>query len=55
MSHAALTFILERGWSVTCRVLVASLPLYQSVEPASQLGYEVNVYARVPDAGAKCT
>ena len=51
MSHAALTLILERGRSVTRRVLVASSPLYQPVEPASQLGYEVNVYARVPDAG----
>jgi hypothetical protein len=30
---------------------VASSPLYQPVEPASQLGYEVHVYARVPDTG----
>ncbi|KAI9511964.1 hypothetical protein F5148DRAFT_1310620 [Russula earlei] len=51
MSHAALALILERGRSVTRRVLVASSPLYQSVEPASQLGYEVHVYARVPDNG----
>jgi hypothetical protein len=51
MSHAALTLILERGRSVTRRVLVASSPLYQPVEPASQLGYEVHVYARVPDGG----
>jgi hypothetical protein len=51
MSHAALALILERGRSVTRRVLVASSPLYQPVEPASQLGYEVQVYARVPDAG----
>ena len=29
-------------------VLVASLPLYQPVEPATQLGYEVHVYAHVP-------
>ncbi|KAH9965278.1 hypothetical protein BC827DRAFT_1183580 [Russula dissimulans] len=49
MSHAALTLILERGRSVTRRVLVASSPLYQPVEPASQLGYEVHVYARVPE------
>ena len=48
MSHAALTLILERGRAVTRRVLVASSPLYQPVEPASQLGYEVHVYARVP-------
>ena len=51
MSHAALALILERGRSVTRRVLVASSPLYQPVEPASQLGYEVHVYARVPDTG----
>lgn len=51
MSHAALTLILERGRSVTRRVLVASSPLYQPVEPATQLGYEVHVYARVPDTG----
>ncbi len=51
MSHAALTLILERGRAVTRRVLVASSPLYQPVEPATQLGYEVHVYARVPDAG----
>ena len=50
MSHPALTLILERGRAVTRRVLVASSPLYQPVEPASQLGYEVCVYARVPDA-----
>ena len=51
MSHAALALILERGRSVTRRVLVASSPLYQPVEPATQLGYEVHVYARVPDSG----
>jgi len=33
---------------VTQHVLVASLPLYQPVEPATQLGYEVHVYAHVP-------
>ena len=51
MSHAALTLILERARAVTRRVLVASSPLYQPMEPANQLGYEVKVYARVPDAG----
>jgi len=51
MSHAALTLILERGRPVTRRVLVASKPLYQPVQPATQLGYEVLVYARVPDNG----
>jgi len=35
------------SWNVTRRVLVASLPLYQPVEPATQLGYEVHVYAHV--------
>jgi len=29
-------------------MLVASSPLYQPVEPATQLGYEVHVYAHVP-------
>ncbi|KAI9465826.1 hypothetical protein BJY52DRAFT_1202082 [Lactarius psammicola] len=51
MSHAALALILERGRSVTRRVLVASSPLYQPMDPAAQLGYEVHVYARVPDTG----
>jgi len=36
------------SWNVTRRVLVASSPLYQPVEPATQLGYEVHVYAHVP-------
>lgn len=50
MSHAALALILERGRSVSRRVLVASSPLYQPVDSAAQLGYEVQVYARVPDS-----
>ncbi|KAH9006466.1 hypothetical protein EDB86DRAFT_3070468 [Lactarius hatsudake] len=51
MSHAALALILERGRSVTRRVLVASSPLYQPMDAATRLGYEVHVYARVPDTG----
>jgi hypothetical protein len=51
ISYAALILILERGRSVTRRVLVASSPLYQPIEAAAQLGYEVHVYARVPDTG----
>ncbi|KAH9050214.1 hypothetical protein EDB84DRAFT_587707 [Lactarius hengduanensis] len=51
MSHAALALILERGRSVTRRVLVASSPLYQPINAAARLGYEVHVYARVPDNG----
>jgi hypothetical protein len=51
MSHAALVLILERGRSVNRRVLVASSPLYQPMDGAAQLGYEVHVYARVPDTG----
>lgn len=50
MSHTAFTLILERGRSVTRRVLVASSPLYQPVEPATKLGYEVHVYAGTPDS-----
>ncbi|KAI0266346.1 hypothetical protein BC834DRAFT_842991 [Gloeopeniophorella convolvens] len=51
MSHAALALILERGRSVSRRVLAASSPLYQPMDTAAQLGYEVHVYARVPDNG----
>ncbi|KAH9925766.1 uncharacterized protein B0H18DRAFT_1085192 [Fomitopsis serialis] len=51
LSHAALALILERGRPITRRVLVASSPLYQPVDTAEQLGYEVRVYARVPDMG----
>ena len=51
MSHAALALVLERGRSVTRRVLVASSPLYQPVDTAARLGYEVHVFARVPDTG----
>jgi len=42
MPHSRLS------WNVTQRVLVASSPLYQPVEPATQLGYEVHVYTHVP-------
>lgn len=51
MSHAALALILERGRPITRRCLVTSSPLYQPMESAEQLGYEVRVYARVPDMG----
>lgn len=51
MSHAALALILERGRPVTRRCVVTSSPLYQPMESAERLGYEVRVYARVPDMG----
>lgn len=51
LSHAALALILERGRSVTRRFLATSSPLYQPMELAMQLGYEVRIYARVPDMG----
>ena len=51
MSHAALALILERGRPVTRRVLATSSPLYQPVDSAEQLGYEVHVLQRVPDGG----
>ncbi|KZV68837.1 hypothetical protein PENSPDRAFT_686878 [Peniophora sp. CONT] len=51
LSHAALALVLERGRPITRRVLAASSPLYQPLEPAQKLGYEVHVYARVPDTG----
>ncbi|KAI0946509.1 hypothetical protein AcW1_009952 [Taiwanofungus camphoratus] len=53
ISHAALALILERGRPITRRVLVASSPLYQPMDEAEQLGYEVRVYARVPDTGGR--
>ena len=36
------------SWNITQHMLVASSLLYQPVEPATQLGYEVHVYAHVP-------
>ncbi|KAF7980053.1 hypothetical protein HWV62_39824 [Athelia sp. TMB] len=51
MSHAALALILERGRPITRRCVVTSSPLYQPMDSAEQLGYEVRVYARVPDTG----
>ncbi|KAI0777627.1 hypothetical protein BD413DRAFT_601955 [Trametes elegans] len=51
LSHAALALVLERGRPVTRRVLVTSSPLYQPMHSAEALGYEVRIYARVPDNG----
>lgn len=51
LSHAALALILERGRPITRRVLATSSPLYQPVDTAEQLGYEVHVLQRVPDEG----
>ncbi|TBU45616.1 hypothetical protein BD309DRAFT_989435 [Dichomitus squalens] len=51
LSHAALALVLERGRPVTRRVLVTSSPLYQPMHTAEDLGYEVRIYARVPDTG----
>lgn len=51
ISHAALSLILERGRPVSRRVLATSSPLYQPMESAERLGYEVRIYARVPDMG----
>ncbi|KAL4252198.1 hypothetical protein ABKN59_005499 [Abortiporus biennis] len=51
MDHSALALILERGRPITRRVLVTSSPLYQPVDPAEQLGYEVKILLRVPDTG----
>ncbi|KAI9064728.1 hypothetical protein FKP32DRAFT_1611048 [Trametes sanguinea] len=51
LSHAALALVLERGRPVTRRVLVTSSPLYQPMLSAEELGYEVRIYARVPDTG----
>ncbi|KAH8828378.1 hypothetical protein DL96DRAFT_1603000 [Flagelloscypha sp. PMI_526] len=51
LSHAALALILERGRPVTRRVMVTSSPLYQPMEGAERLGYEVRVFMRVPDFG----
>ncbi|KAJ8082413.1 hypothetical protein PM082_008268 [Marasmius tenuissimus] len=51
LSHSALTLILERGRPVSRRVLVTSSPLYQPMDSAELLGFEVRVFARVPDMG----
>lgn len=51
LNHAALSLILERGRPITRRVLATSSPLYQPMDGAEKLGYEVRVYARVPDTG----
>ncbi|KAF8122358.1 hypothetical protein EV363DRAFT_1182785 [Boletus edulis] len=49
LSHGALALLLERGRPITRRCLVTSSPLYQPMDSAIQLGYDVRVYARVPD------
>jgi len=49
--HAALVLLLERGRSVTRRVVVTSSPLYQPMDGIERLGYELRVYLRVPDLG----
>lgn len=51
LSHAALALLLERGRPITRRCLVTSSPLYQPMDTAEQLGYEVRVYVRVLDDG----
>ncbi|KAF8552661.1 hypothetical protein OG21DRAFT_1498267 [Imleria badia] len=51
LSHAALALLLERGRPITRRCLVTSSPLYQPMQSAIQLGYDVRIYARVPDSG----
>ncbi|KAJ3758356.1 hypothetical protein EV360DRAFT_94706 [Lentinula raphanica] len=51
LSHSALSLILERGRPVTRRIMVASSPLYQPMDGAESLGYEVRIFARVPDTG----
>jgi len=45
----ALTLILERGRLINRRVLATSSPLYQNMDSAKELGYEVHVYVRVPE------
>ncbi|KAJ4474505.1 hypothetical protein J3R30DRAFT_3295438 [Lentinula aciculospora] len=51
LSHSALSLILERGRPVTRRILVTSSPLYQPMDGAESLGFEVRIFARVPDTG----
>ena len=51
MSHSALTLVLERGRPIAKRVLATSSPLYQPMDSAERLGYEVRIYVRVPDNG----
>ncbi|KAJ3785010.1 hypothetical protein GGU10DRAFT_13027 [Lentinula aff. detonsa] len=51
LSHSALSLILERGRPITRRILVTSSPLYQPMDGAESLGFEVRIFARVPDMG----
>ncbi|KAG6855978.1 hypothetical protein H0H87_008783 [Tephrocybe sp. NHM501043] len=51
ISHTALALILERGRAVSRRVAVTSSPLYQPMDTLERLGYEVRIFARVPDLG----
>ncbi|KAJ4470732.1 hypothetical protein C8R41DRAFT_851630 [Lentinula lateritia] len=51
LSHSALSLILERGRPITRRILVTSSPLYQPMDGAESLGFEVRIFARVPDTG----
>ncbi|KAF8476481.1 hypothetical protein JB92DRAFT_3149757 [Gautieria morchelliformis] len=45
----ALQLILERGRPISRRILAASSPLYQNMDTATDLGYSLHVYVRVPD------
>jgi hypothetical protein len=47
LSHASLILLLERSRACAKRILVASSPLYQSLDDVVQLGYEVSVLQRV--------
>ncbi|KAG8905599.1 ATP phosphoribosyltransferase (ATP-PRTase) (ATP-PRT) [Tulasnella sp. 403] len=47
LSHAALVLLLERGRKCLRRVLVASSPLYQSLDEIGSMGYQLSVLQRV--------
>ncbi|GAA5944500.1 uncharacterized protein JCM15063_006382 [Sporobolomyces koalae] len=48
MDYRVLFGLLERGRKVERRILVGSSPLWQSLEPAVNWGYEVSLLQRVP-------
>lgn len=47
LSHSALALLIERGRTCLRRVLVASSPLWQSLDEMAGIGYQISVLQRV--------
>lgn len=47
LSHSALALLIERGRRCLRKVLVASSPLYQSLDEMAGMGYQISVLQRV--------